>query len=67
VGNLPKARNGLRATNVNNIIYVLGGDTDILKLDLTIPSSPSWKDVGQLTEKAGTKLEISTIDCSLGK
>ena len=24
VGNLPKARNGLRATNVNNVIYVLG-------------------------------------------
>ena len=80
--NLPRARNGLRATNVNNIIYVLGtetgklhsadknfsgGDTDILKLDLTNPSSPSWKDVGQLTEKAGTKLEISTIDCNLGK
>ena len=24
VGNLPRARNGFRATNVNNIIYVLG-------------------------------------------
>ena len=45
--------------------FCAGGDTDILKLDLTIPSSPSWKDVGQLTEKAGTKLEISTIDCDL--
>ena len=36
-----------------------------MELDLTNPSSPSWKDVGQLTEKAGTKLEISTIDCDL--
>ena len=27
VGNLPKARNGMRATNVNNIIYVLGMET----------------------------------------
>ena len=36
-----------------------------MKLDLTSPYSPSWKDVGQLTEKAGTKLEISTIDCNL--
>ena len=24
VGDLPRARNGLRATNVNNMIYVLG-------------------------------------------
>ena len=24
VGNLPRARNGFRATNVNNMIYVLG-------------------------------------------
>ena len=27
VQNLPRARNGLRATNVNNIIYVLGTET----------------------------------------
>ena len=26
VGELPKARNGLRATNVNDIVYVLGKD-----------------------------------------
>ena len=24
VGDLPRARNGLRATNVNNMVYVLG-------------------------------------------
>ena len=44
-------------------INSLGGDTDILELEQTSSSSLSWKDVGQLTEKAGTKLEISTIDC----
>ena len=27
VGDLPRARNGLRATNVNDIVYVLGKDT----------------------------------------
>ena len=27
VGDLPRARNGLRATNVKNIIYVLGMET----------------------------------------
>ena len=26
-GKLPKARNGMRATNVNNIIYALGMET----------------------------------------
>ena len=26
VGELPRARNGLRATNVNDIVYVLGKD-----------------------------------------
>ena len=28
VGELPRARNELRATNVHNIIYVLGMETD---------------------------------------
>ena len=32
VQNLPRARNGLRATNVNNIIYVLGTETGKLTL-----------------------------------
>ena len=27
VGDLPRARNGLRATNVNDIVYVLGKET----------------------------------------
>ena len=27
VGDLPRARNGLRATNVNDVVYVLGKDT----------------------------------------
>ena len=27
VGDLPRARNGLRATTVNDIVYVLGKDT----------------------------------------
>ena len=47
-------------------MYSVGGDTDILKLQHTKRGRISyWKDVGQLTEKAGTKLEISTIDCNL--
>ena len=32
VGDLPRARNGLRATNVNNIIYVLGTETGRMTL-----------------------------------
>ena len=32
VGELPRARNGLRATNVNNIIYVLGMETGRMTL-----------------------------------
>ena len=32
VGDLPRARNGLRATNVNNIIYVLGMETGRMTL-----------------------------------
>ena len=47
-------------------MYSVGGDTDILKLQfIKRYRSTYWKDVGQLTEKAGTKLEISTVDCDL--
>ena len=76
---LPDARNGLRATNVNNIIYLLGrkvgtsqsftlnfsgGDTEVLEFD---SSANEWRDHGRMTGKAGSKLEVSTIDCNLGK
>ena len=35
VGALPRARNGLRATNVNNMIYLLGEDLVVELSDLT--------------------------------
>ena len=94
VGALPRARNGLRATNVNNIIYVIGkymlshdynfssaklflsnpnlilhccvgGDTEILKFEPS--ANNTWTVFADMTKKAGSKLEVSTINCSLGK
>ena len=82
VGDLPRARNGLRATNLDNMIYVLGinilveftntdsfsfhagGDTEILRFN---SSNSVWEVFGRMTEKSGSKLEVSIIDCNLGK
>ena len=82
VGDLPRARNGLRATNLDNIIYVLGiniliefnntesfffhagGDTEILRFN---SANSVWEVFGRMTEKSGSKLEVSIIDCNLGK
>lgn len=76
------ARNGLRATNVNNMIYVFGkyygfrdyihytkqclpgGDSEILKFD---SSEKTWTVFAQINGRPGSKLEVSTVDCTLGK
>ena len=47
VGELPKARNGLRAATVDNTIYLLG----------------KYHSKAEMTKKAGSKLEVSTINC----
>ena len=75
MGELPKARNGLRATTVDNIIYLLGkyhskalvnslpfcqgGDTEIMKFDPS--ANNTWTPFAEMTKKAGSKLEVSTI------
>ena len=63
VGALPYARNGLRATNVANIIYLfVGAETDILKYET---SSQSWVYYADMTPKEGSKLEVSPVNCSV--
>lgn len=62
VGELPRARHGLRATNVNNIIYVLGGDSEILKFDSL---GKTWTVFFEINSRDGNKLEVSTVDCTV--
>jgi len=64
-GELPRPRNGLRSTSVNNMIYLLGGDTEILEFDSSSGENGEWRVTAQMTKKAGIKLEVSTINCSL--
>ena len=42
-----------------------GGDTEILKFNPS--ANNTWEVFAQMTAKAGSKLEVSTINCSLGK
>ena len=63
VGALPSPGCEFRATNVNNIVYLLGGDTEILEFNPA--AGNTWSVYHQMTEKAGSKLEISTINCRL--
>ena len=65
VGALPYARNGLRATTVANSIYLfVGSETEILKYE---PSSRTWgiEPYAQMNSKEGSKLEVSTVNCSV--
>ena len=63
VGALPYARNGLRATNVANNIYLfVGAETEILKYNA---SSQSWVYYAEMTPKEGSKLEVSPVNCSV--
>ena len=43
VGDLPRARNGLRATNVNNMIYVLGKYHNHIKVLLNSVMVCRWR------------------------
>ena len=63
VGKLPYARNGLRAATVANSIYLfVGAETDILKYEA---SNQSWVHYAKMTPKEGSKLEVSTVNCSV--
>ena len=65
VGPLPYARNGLRATNVAGSIYLfVGAETDIWKFEA---SNQKWGGVpyAKMTPKHGSKLEVSTVNCSV--
>ena len=77
VGNLPRPGYGLRATTVNNVIYLLGrnilrprpgwplssgGGTEILQFD---SDGSSWQVYSHITPRSGMKLEVSTLDCEI--
>ena len=78
VGNLPRPGYGLRATTVNNLIFLLGrnilrltwpvsplsegGDTQILQFE---DSDKTWRNFTQMREQPGIKLEVSTVDCGI--
>ena len=65
VGPLPYARNGLRATNVAGSIYLfVGAETEILKFEA---SNQKWDHpaYARMTAKHGSKLEVSTVNCSV--
>ena len=47
--------------------WCAGGDTEILKFDPSDPTNDTWTVFAQMTQKAGSKLEVSTVNCSLGK
>ena len=60
---LPYARNGLRAANVANTIYLfVGTETEILKYEA---NSSSWVHYANMTAKEGSKLEVSVINCNV--
>ena len=46
-------------------VHCVGGDTEILKFKPS--ANNTWTVFAQMTKKAGSKLEVSTINCSLGK
>ena len=56
-------RNGLRAATVANTIYLfVGAETEILKYEAT---TSSWVYNARMTAKEGSKLEVSTVNCSV--
>ena len=81
VSSLPRPANGLRATTVNNMVYLLGrnilrlgrGQSDLSSstggdtdiLQFDDSDETSWKVFSQMTKQPGIKLEVSTIDCRI--
>ena len=63
VGVLPYARNGLRATTVANSIYLfVRSESDVLKYEA---SSGTWVYYADITPEEESKLEVSTVNCSV--
>jgi len=55
---------GLSATNVDNIIYLIGGETDIYTYHST---SREWKKFSPMIQKEDCKIEISTLNCKFAQ
>jgi len=65
VGELPLSSVvGLSATNVDNIIYLIGGETDIYTFNNI---SRGWEYFFPMIHKEDCKIEISTVNCTFAE
>ena len=66
-GELPSARDGLRAAMVGDVLHVTGGVYGLTTISAWDPVTESWQDVGDLNVKkachAAVALPDSTIKC----